>query len=47
MLQEIESLLRKDKIENQIKGWISNLRKQADIQILVEDLEEYTVTEKE
>jgi len=41
MLQEIESSLRKDKIENQIKDWISNLRKQADIQIRVEDLEEY------
>lgn len=47
MLHEIESSLRKDKIENQIKGWISNLRRQADIQIRVEDLEEYTRPEKE
>ena len=41
LLQEIESLLREDKIDNQIKDWISILRKQADIQIRVEDLEKY------
>lgn len=41
MLQEIESSLRREKIESQVKDWISNLRKQADIQIRVKDLEEY------
>jgi hypothetical protein len=41
MLREIESSIKENRVEDQIREWISNLRKQADIQIRVEDLEKY------
>lgn len=44
VIQEIESLIRKDKMRKQIREWISNLRKRADIQMRVRDLETYPLS---
>jgi len=41
MLVEIESIIRENKIERRIQDWLRNLRRQADIQIKVKDLNKY------
>jgi len=41
VLREIESTIRKSKIERQIQRWLMNLKKQADIQVMVIDLDKY------
>ncbi len=41
MLVEIESIIRENKIERRVQDWLKNLRRQADIQIKVRDLNKY------
>ncbi len=41
MLVEIESIIRENKIERRIQDWLKNLRRQADIQVKVRDLNKY------
>ena len=41
MLVEIESIIRENKIERRIQDWLKTLRRQADIQIKVDDLNKY------
>lgn len=41
LLQEIESSIRGNKIKKQVEDWINNLKNQADIQIKIENLDEY------
>lgn len=41
MLIEIESIIRQKKIERRVQDWLKNLRRQADIQIKVHDLNKF------
>lgn len=41
LLHEIESTIREDKIKKHIEDWINKLKSQADIQIKIENLNEY------
>lgn len=41
ILREIESIIREDKMERRIQEWLGNIKKQADIQIKVDDLNNY------
>lgn len=46
LLHEIESTIRENKINKQADDWVNNLKKQADIQIKVENLNEYFKEER-
>jgi hypothetical protein len=41
VIHKIESVMRENKRKKQVKNWISNLRRQADIQIKIKNLNEY------
>lgn len=41
ILQEIESRIQEKKVERQVEEWIDNLKNQAEIQIKVENLDDY------
>jgi len=41
LLREIESRIIERKMQEKIEGWLKNLRTQADIQIKIENLDEY------
>jgi len=41
LLREIEPKIIEKKIQDKIEDWLNNLRKQADIQIKIENLDEY------
>lgn len=43
ILREIESIIREDKMQRRVQEWLGNLKRQADIQIKVEDLNKYVM----